>query len=207
MNYNVTALVTEVLMGLLNEEQTPGEIAKAHGLVYGGFAQWIDPKTRETKAITKDGKFVWKDGGNKPVEKDLGKLVVFNIDESLASGTVPDKSKFLEKYTHMLKKAIESGNDFLLLTPLGGEEAAAKFLVSVGISSGVKLKPIGSGESQKIHDFLKLKIKEGYKQIVYFDKDKKNISAVESLRATFNRKGVSVKTYHLPSVSRDVQQN
>ena len=57
-------------------EKTASEIAKEHGLIYGGFGGWVDPKTREVKARTVDGKFVPVDedpGSN--AKEDLGKVI------------------------------------------------------------------------------------------------------------------------------------
>src|SRR5574338_728006 len=172
------------LIDILKEE-APKDVAKKHGLVYGGFAQWIDPKTREVIGRTIDGKFVWAKGAQENDGKNLGRVMVFNINSDLIHGHFDEKSKIVQTYNHLLRIATQGGAEFYILTPRNGEKEAAKYLHKNGITTGVKLKPFGSGEPQKIRDFVAKLIKRGHKHVQYFDEDKGNISAIESLKATY----------------------
>lgn len=186
-------------------EATPSAQAKALGLVYGGFAQWIDPETRITKARTVDGKLVKVDDEEESEDKsELGRLAILNFDPALLQGKskqVPEDA--LKMYNKLLTKILQFGGDFIIFTARSQELEVAKYLKEIGITAGVKIAPFASSESQKKRKYVEKKIKAGYSHIQYFDFDKKDIAAIESLKAPYNKLNVRIEAFQLPRLLGD----
>ena len=195
-----------LLAELLNEAeagQTPGQQAKALGLVYGGFGGWIDPETRVVKARTVDGKLV-KVGDDEegPSKEDLGRVAILNFDPALlqkSAASVPQEK--VQAYNKLLTRILQFGGDFIVFTARSQEKDVARYLQKIGITSGVKLAPFGSSDSQKKRKYVEKKIKSGYSHIQYFDYDGKDIAAIESLKPPYNKLNVRIETFDIPTLS------
>jgi hypothetical protein len=185
-------------------ESTPGEQAHALGLEYGGFGGWIDPKTRVVKARTIDGKLVRVDDDESPEGEDnKGRLIVLDVDDNLLYADMKKPSQTVENYIHLLRALVKTGQDVVLLHARNSEKKLAQFLKTNGITSGPTLLPIGSGTPDKKQEFIEKKIKEGYKEVQFFDRDPKAIHAVEALKAPFNKRDVQIETHQIPPISAD----
>lgn len=188
-------------------EKTPSEIAKEHGLIYGGFGGWVEPKTREVKARTIDGKFVPvpKEPGSNAKE-NLGKVIIFDFDPLLLK---PDKDAqgVAQKHSKVLKASVKAGVPVFVLTPQGTENNVAKFLGSIGVRKGAKLVAMDASDPQKKAEFVEEKINAGYKHVIFFDDEETNNHAVEALNAKFNRLDVQVDTHLLPRVSKNQEKS
>ena len=184
---------------------TPSEQAKALGLVYGGFAQWVNPDTRKTMARTVDGKLVKVDGAEEGTSKaDKGRLAILSFDASVLSpdrsGVAPDK---IAMYNKLLIKILQFGGDFTVFSGHNQERDVAMYLKKVGVSAGVKIIPLAASTPQKKRVYVEKKIKEGYKQIQYFDNDSTSVNAIESLKAPYNKLSIQIETFDLPNLQGD----
>ena len=182
-------------------EKTASEIAKEHGLIYGGFGGWVDPKTREVKARTVDGKFVPVDedpGSN--AKEDLGKVIIFDFDPVILNPDA-ERQDAANKHSAVLKAAVKAGVPVFVLSPQGTEKDTATFLSGIGVKKGVKLIPIDSSNPQRKVQVVEEKINDGFKHIVFFDDDEKTNHAIESLAAKYNRLDVQIDAHLLPAVS------
>lgn len=172
-------------------ESTPAEQAKQMGLVYLGFGGWgyADDPNRKVVARTIDGKLV-KVGEEEEGEstRDLGRITILAFEDTILKADPTKPSRYIEKFHTMIKAIVKRGNDFVLLCELGSERALADYLRRIGLKAGLKIVPIGEMTPAKAHDFVEKKIQEGYSTIEYFDTDEHNCKAVESLKATFNKK-------------------
>jgi predicted nucleic acid-binding Zn ribbon protein len=189
---------------------TPAEQAKALGLEYGGFGGWINPSTRQVVAKTIDGKLVRTDGSGAGSDRtDLGRLVVMDFDDDLLYAR-PEDASAVKKYVDLMHGILKTGSDFYILTDRkvednphaqtkNKEQDVAKFLDKVGIKSGVQFAPIVNSEPHKKKLFVQKKIKEGYTEIQYFDRDEKAIHAIDSLKAPYNKLDVRIDGHKLPS--------
>lgn len=196
---------------------TPAEQAKALGLEYGGFGGWINPTTRQVVAKTIDGKLVRTDTVSAGSDRtDLGRLVVLDFDDDLLQARSQD-AEAVKKYIDLIKNILKTGSDFYIMTTRdveddpsaelkNREQAVAKFLARFGIKSGVRFAPIVNSEPQKKKHFVQAKIKEGYTEIQFFDRDEKALHAVESLKAPYNKLDVRIDTHKLPSF-QEVKDN
>jgi hypothetical protein len=188
---------------LLSEAgQSPGEQAKALGLVYGGFGGWIDPDTRVVMARTVDGKLVRvKDGEEEEGDQNLGRLIILNFDPNILhaekNGIPEEKQK---AYKALIHKVLKFGGDFIVFTARTQAIEVAKYLKGMGINNGVKIVPFGSSAGQKKRKFVEKKIKTGYKEIQYFDYNKSDIAAIESLKAPYNKKQIKIDAVRIPEL-------
>jgi hypothetical protein len=202
------------LKEILTEAQSEAsKQAHALGFVYGGRAQWIDPKTREVKARsvkTASGTKLVRVGeeGGDEAEKKKGKLSIVDFDDTLLDATTEIKQdKRAIMYINMIKGLQQQGGDVIVMCGRGEEKKVAKCLRDQGISSGIKVAPVGHTDPNRKREFVKKKIRSGYKDIEYFDDSKKNIAAVESLRATFNRANIKLITHEIKAINPDLEQH
>lgn len=188
------------MKNIILHEITPADQAKSLGLIYGGFGQWIDPKTRITKARTIDGKLVKVDSSSEDApEADLGKINIFVVDHSVLEKAkrVPD-SRFVEIYNKLLKAMVKIGGaENVMLVNQHSQQEVAEYFRKIGISAGVNLTPIDMNDPNKIHEFVEKKIKEGYTHIEFYDNNQVNIESVESLRAPYNKLDLTIDTHPL----------
>lgn len=188
---------------------TPKEQAHALGLVYGGFAGWVDPTTRKVIAKTVDGNLVrisnddQEEGGD---EENLGRLTILDLDFEVIFANPKENKLAIQDYVTLIKSILHVGSDFTILIKKNGEKDAAKFLKSIGIIHGVTLSPLGSFDAEKKRHFVEEKIKDGYSEIQYYDRDEKAIQAVGSLKATYNKLDIRVDTHKLSNF-KAVAQN
>jgi hypothetical protein len=187
-------------------EMSPAETAKGLGLTYGGFGGWIDPKTRKVVARTVQGALVRVEDGEGGPE-NLGRINILSFDYELTKTDWNNPSEYIKKYAKMVDALMKVDGDFVIVCDEHQVREMADFMRRIGIRAGVKVKPIGLIDPDKVKEFAETKIKEGYTIIHFFDSDEKNVHAIESLRATFNRKEELVITPHLfskLSVTNDV---
>lgn len=186
-------------------ELSPADQAKALGLVYGGFGGWIDPKTRVVKARTVDGELV-KVGDDEEGDgsQDMGEISIFVLDHSVIKKASQDTSStYVKKYNKIIKTLSKrSEGDMVILIERNTEREIADYLRKIGISSGLKLTPLAADDPNQIREYVRQKIEAGYTDIQYFDTDKVNINAVESLRAPYNKKKITIDTHILTKMDR-----
>ena len=183
---------------------TAKDEAHALGLVYGGFAGWVDPKDPSRKVVAKTvkNKLVRVTGDEDAIEKDtddLGRLTIFDLDFEVIYANPKQNRVALKDYITLMKSILHVGSDFVILIKKNGEKDAATFLKKIGIIHGVKLSPLGSFDPEKKKRFVEKKIKEGYTEIQYYDRDEKAISAISSLKATYNKLDIRIDAHKVPT--------
>lgn len=186
-------------------ELSPADQAKALGLVYGGFGGWIDPKTRIVKARTVDGELVKVDDEEDgESSQDMGKINIFVLDHAVIKKASEDSSStYVKKYNKIIKTLSQRGDgDMVILIERNTEREIADYLRKIGLSSGLKLTPLAADDPNQIREYVRQKIESGYTDIQYFDTDKVNINAVESLRAPYNKKKITIDTHILTKMDR-----
>lgn len=186
-------------------ELSPADQAKALGLVYGGFGGWIDPKTRIVKARTVDGELVKVDDEEDgESSQDMGKINIFVLDHAVIKKASEDSSStYVKKYNKIIKTLSQRGDgDMVILIERNTEREIADYLRKIGLSSGLKLTPLAADDPNQIREYVRQKIESGYTDIQYFDTDKVNINAVESLRAPYNKKKITIDTHILTKMER-----
>jgi hypothetical protein len=169
-------------------EMTPAEQAKNLGLVYLGFGGWGDPVTRTIKAKTVQGHLVRTDGDGANSQEDLGRLDVMFFSTAVAHHL--DKLKGttqLDKFGKLINALIKVEGTFILLYNAEVVKQVAEYLVSIGIKSGIKMKSLQNPNSDVVKDFIKEKIKMGFRDIHFYDTDKNDVEGVKSLRAPYNK--------------------
>lgn len=190
----------------LNEIK-PGDQAKALGLTYGGFGGWINPSTRKVVARTVNGRLVRVDGETAETQKeDLGRLMIVDFDDELLYIDPSKAKEDYHRYIRFLKSIVKTGSDVIVMHARNSERNVAVFLKKVGITSGPTLIPIGSSTPEKKRELVEKKIKAGYSEIGFFDRDEKAIHAVESLKAPYNKLEIKIETKKIPSLKRDKEQ-
>jgi len=188
---------------IITEAKTPSEQAKSMNppLVYVGFAGWASSKDPNRKVVAKtiDGKLVRVDDDD---EETKGKKIdpmtqytIIDLDEEFLKAD--KRSPAREKYIALFKHLINAGDKLIILTARGSDERAAAFLKEIGITNNVKLIPYGSAEPEKKKKLVNTLIKDGARHIRYFDRDPHAVSAVEGLKATFNRAEIDLDTHTL----------
>jgi hypothetical protein len=186
----------------LNEDLTPSEQAKRLGLTYGGFGGWVD-SNRVVRARTVDGKLVKVDDAAEGGEKNMGRLTVLTFPGDLMH---TDRHQISEpvkaKFNVLLQAILKFEGTFVIFTPRNNEENVARYLKDAGITSNVKLVPFGSADPNKKRGYVEKKIKAGFREIEYFDQDKKAVSATEGLKAPFNKLNLKLNTHVIPPLSK-----
>jgi hypothetical protein len=184
------------------KESTAAETAHALGLEYGGFGGWID-SNRKVVARTVNGKLVKvSEDEDAQAEEDLGRIIIFDFDDEMLYTDLKNRTE-AQKVVQLLKSLVGTGSDIVILHSRNSEKKVAKFLGQVGISSGPTLMPIGSSEPTKKREFVEKKMKSGYSEIHFFDRDEKSIHAVESLKAPYNKLEVKIETHSIPRLKYD----
>lgn len=191
-------------MKILNEAITPAEQAKALGLEYCGFGGWCGLNDRKVVARTINGKLVRVDDDEESTEEaTMKRLIIIDFDDELLYTDLSNASGDVLKFMRLIRSLVKTGNDVVILHSRNSEKKVAKFLKSMSISSGPALVPIGSSEPNKKKKFVAKKIKEGYKEIYFFDRDANTIHAIESLKAPYNKVLKKLETYKIPKLKYD----
>lgn len=181
----------------------PAEQAKALGLEYGGFGGWID-KNRKVVARTINGKLVRvSDDDDVAQEEDLGRIIIIDFDDELLYTDLKKAKGDVVRFVKLLKALVRTGNDIAVLHSRNSEKAVAKFLHKIGITIGPFLVPLGSADDTKKKEFVEKKIKAGYTEIQFFDRDAKTIHAIESLKAPYNKVLKRLETHKIPRLEYD----
>lgn len=184
---------------------TPSEQAKALGLEYGGFGGWIDPKTREVRARTVDGKLVRvEDDEESQGEDDLGCLILVSFDDELLYTDInTTENKDIDRLIYLLKSVVKTSNDVIVMHSRNSERKVAMWLKEHGITGGAVLVPYGSSDPDKKKELVQKKIHAGYTEIQFFDSDSKALHAVESLKAPYNKRQIKIDTHQIPKLPHD----
>lgn len=184
-------------------ELTPAEQARALGLEYGGFGGWIN-KDRKVVARTINGRLVRVDNDEEPEkDEDLGRILIIDFDDELLYTDLKKAKQNVKRYIILLKSLVKTGNDVVIMHSRNSEKKVAKFLKKIGITAGPTLVPYASSEPNKKRDFVQKKIKAGYTEIHFFDRDPKAIHAVESLKAPYNKVLKKLETHQIPRLDYD----
>jgi hypothetical protein len=186
-------------------EATPAETAKSMGLTYLGFGGWgyaSDPK-RKVVARTIDGKLVRVEDDAQANQKatDAGRLIIVDFDDHLLYADLQTPTDAVRRYVHLLKTVVRTGSETIVLHSRNAEKQVAKFLKQIGVTAGPKLVPYGSSEPNKKKLLVQQKIKTGFTEIQFFDRDPHAIHAVESLKAPYNKLKVKIETHQIPPLS------
>jgi hypothetical protein len=199
-------IIGEFKMKNFLHEVTPPEQAKGMGLVYGGFASWLDPKTRKAVAQTVEGTLVKIDHEGDGASTDLGKVNIFRLDIQVIRDGNERSEKYTDRYNKILKFILKLGDGpLIILTPLNTQHEVAEYFQKNGITSGLKLSPINDADPNEIHSYVETKIKEGYTSIQYFDTNNINIKTVESLEAPYNKLDLTINTHKLKGMDEKEQ--
>lgn len=93
----------------------------------------------------------------------------------------------IPRYVRLLKRAVESSkvDKVAILTARGSEKPIVKFLKSVGITSGVKIVPLGDSNPERKKDYIRHQIQKGYDRVAFADDSPKNVEAAKELRTEF----------------------
>lgn len=90
----------------------------------------------------------------------------------------------IPRYVRTLKRAINSPrvDKVSILTARGKAAPVVQFLQSVGITSGVKIVPLGDSDPIRKQEYIQRQIDKGFTRIAFADDSPKNVAAVRALR-------------------------
>jgi len=93
----------------------------------------------------------------------------------------------IPRYVQLLKRAIASSkvDKVVILTARGSERPVAAFLKSVGITSGLKIVPLGDSDPERKKEYIRRQIQNGFIRVAFADDSPKNVTAARELRAEF----------------------
>jgi hypothetical protein len=128
-------------------------------------------------------------------EKEYGPLVVIHMDDWIFKAD--PNSAFTQKYNKIIKAIVHKGIDVAVLVERGKEHAAADYLRKMGVGAGVKLVPLNAEDDTQVKEFFRQKIDLGYRKFHFFDSNHRNIKAVESLKAPFNKLDLKIRIHYL----------
>lgn len=92
--------------------------------------------------------------------------------------------KPITRFTDLLKKVVtdKKADKVAVLTARGHTRPIAKFLQSLGITTGVSIAALGDSNPQRKANYIEKHIKSGYDRVAFVDDSPKNIAAVDALR-------------------------
>lgn len=136
-----------------------------------------------------------KTDANVYVTKGDGKKVTLSPEEyavyDVQQGDTFDFSEFedlknpkpIARFTELLKRVIDEkkADKVAVLTARGHTKPVAKYLQSVGITSGVSIAALGDANPQRKANYIEKHIKDGYTRVLFLDDSPKNIAAVKGL--------------------------
>lgn len=95
--------------------------------------------------------------------------------------------KPIQKYTNFLRRlhGRTKGINLMILTARGNAGPVAKYLRSIGITSGVKLVALGNANPQAKANYIEKLIANGAEYITFYDDSEKNIAAVKVLKSKY----------------------
>jgi hypothetical protein len=151
-----------------------------------------------------------KTDANVYVTKATGDKVTMSPEEyavyDVQPGDTFDFSEFehlknpspITRFTELLKRVIEEkkADKVAVLTARGHTKPVAKYLQSVGITSGVSIAALGDADPQRKANYIEKHINDGYTRVLFIDDSPKNIAAV---------KGLSKKYPHAKLIAHQVQ--
>lgn len=91
----------------------------------------------------------------------------------------------IERFVKLLKQAIGRADKIAILTARGHTRPVAEFLRMHGITGGVSIAAIGSGDPEKKASYIRKHIQQGFSRVAFIDDSPKNIEAVKRLRSEF----------------------
>jgi len=103
----------------------------------------------------------------------------------------------IPKYVEKLKDAMSGPGEAIILTARGEAKPIAKFLRSIGITSGVKIKALNTVDPNDKKNYIEQLIKRGATDIEFYDDSVKNIQAVQKLTKQYP--DVRLRIVHVPS--------
>lgn len=91
----------------------------------------------------------------------------------------------IERFVKLLKNAMGRADKIAILTARGHTKPVAEFLRMHGITGGVSIAAIGSGDPEKKASYIRKHIQQGFSRVAFIDDSPKNIEAVKRLRSEF----------------------
>lgn len=112
----------------------------------------------------------------------------------------------LPMYVKRLKSALKTGADVSIVTARGSEKPVAQFLQQIGITSGVKIAPVGSSDPTKKTDYIEKKLQSGkYNNVIMYDDALKNVTAFKGLSKKYPN--ILFHGHHVPAHNPKVGKN
>lgn len=95
--------------------------------------------------------------------------------------------KPITRFTTLLKKVVEDkkADKIAVLTARGHTKPIAKFLQSLGITTGVSIAALGDANPQRKANYIEKHINSGYGKVLFIDDSPKNIEAVNKLKTKY----------------------
>jgi hypothetical protein len=93
----------------------------------------------------------------------------------------------IPRYVRLLKRALASSkvDKVVILTARGSEKPVAAFLKSVGITTGLKIVPLGDSDPERKKEYIRRQIQKGFTRVAFADDSPKNVVAAKELRNEF----------------------
>jgi len=93
----------------------------------------------------------------------------------------------IKRYNRILHKAVDNPkvDKVVVLTARRSLPPVAKFLSQIGITKGVKIVPLDSGDPNLKRAYVERQIEDGYNRVLFVDDSPKNIKAVGDLRRKY----------------------
>jgi hypothetical protein len=93
----------------------------------------------------------------------------------------------IKRYNRILHKAVDNPKigKVVVLTARSAIPPVAKFLSQIGITKGVKIVPLNSGDPNLKRAYIERQIENGFDRLLFVDDSHKNINAVAALRQKY----------------------
>jgi len=93
----------------------------------------------------------------------------------------------IKQYNDVLKRMINASGDrkIVILTARSSIKPVAQYLKTIGITSGIKMIGLASGDPKRKAAYIEKMINNGYDDIYFVDDSQKNIDAVNVLKSKY----------------------
>jgi hypothetical protein len=115
--------------------------------------------------------------------------------------------KPVERYVALVKKALKtpSVEKIVILTARGHTKPISVFLRSQGITNGIVIAALESGDPQMKARYIEKHLQSGHSRILFIDDSKKNVDAVQALQQKYPN--AKIVTHHVKRDSHSTTKN